>query len=458
MRRRVARVLVVPEERKVSTRPCCCGGDCGTANCSSVLSDCASTGLRPFLATVGISLRKATCDKTEAVELYCENANCGSWGSYPCGGCVPCDPTGSMPGANGRTCPCKDSTCYLPVGRHVPFLECSHGDPSQLTDGCRYGHPDYWYLTFTAPGNEPCDVPTGSECDWLGSVSCAFDLERVPAGFTFVECAGISGSAQNIAVTTMANCGSPGTVGLPYPSNYRHYGWPFDCSIAEPPCGLPPDNQCMCVCNKIFPTWQIHSSINNGCQLENVLYARIEWAVPCAAGADKGGILSCGDQCPCDTEQYSYVAVRYFGQSHRWAPGTLGNPAYSYVDPNDPTSVANACTPLVGDPASTAPGSDCSYYGNQGGILDCYDQCCTCTYDVTIIFRKARTGMANVGQCRLTPGQYEIAGVGPCGDLNWISCVNKTCAYKDKCRPDAEWRTELARLGMSNINFEVAYP
>lgn len=448
---------MVPEaELEVSVRTCCCGGDCPSADCTTVRSDCASVGLRPFHVNVGIAMRKATCDRYESDLIHCENDRCATWGSVPCGGCSPCNQSLVPP------CPCKTGTCYLRDGRWVPALQCLYDSPVSTTETCKYGHPDYWYLTFLPTGTEPCEVPTSvyAPCASLGSVSCAFDLVYVEAGYSEVECANLSGQANGLHVTQLANCYAPGFTGLPFPTNYAHIGWPWDCDTNPiVPCGLPPENSCMCVCNKVFPTWLLGSSINKDCQLENALYARIEWAVPCAAGDDYGGIFACGDQCPCDDEEYSYVAVRYFGQSHAFGASVIGDPSYPIIDQDDPISVANACQPLVGDPLSTPPGSDCSAFGQAAGVFTCYDQCCTCTYDHTIIFRKSRAGMPNGTQCRLAPGAYEVAGYGPCGELNMGSCVNKPCAFRSQCvGSDLEWRNELERIGLQNILFEVYYP
>jgi hypothetical protein len=449
---------VVPEEREVTIRRCCCN-DCGSADCSAVREDCAAVGLRPFTVWVGISMRKASCDDYIAHELFCDNENCADWGEVPCGGCTPCDPTGSLPGANGRTCPCMGGMCQKPPGRHWPWVECVGAEPLVRTDGCRYGHPDYWYLTFREPTNDPCDVPTEPPCPWLGSVSCAFDLVRVPAGYSEVPCGTLSGEIQNQTIGSLAKCNAPGSWTLPWPTEAGHYGWPHDCDFSPPPCGVTPDNGCMCQCVGVFPTWLLSEEENLDCDpsgtLKSVLYARINWAVPCASGSDFGGILACGDQCPCDTDQYSYVSVTFFGSSIRHQTNVVGDGELAYIDPNDPEAIAALCQSLVGDTSTVPPGSSCDA-GNQFTGLLCDTKCCTCQFQETVIFRKARNpAMSGYATCKMALGRYDIVGYGPCGDLNWTSCNSKTCAHLLKCAPNTEWEQELQRIGLTDIRFEV---
>lgn len=440
----------------MSIKNCCCN-NCGAANCSAARLDCYNVGLRPFSVQIGITMVKASCRRISADEIFCENSSCGSWGESPCGGCVPCDPLGELPGANGRVCPCPNETCEHPPGIHYPYLTCETVDPTLNVDGCRYGHSDYWYLTWNSEGNGGCSLPTVPQCPWVGSHSCAFDLVRIPAGFTEVTCKPLTGQLFNIDVTQLAKCNEFGFWPLPWPTEVPFYGWPHDCEFSPPPCGAIPDSGCMCTCVGVFPTWQLQDEPNYSCDplgtIRTTLYARINWAVACAADQEFGGILACGDQCPCDTEKYSYVSITFFGTSFEYANNVIGADDFTYVNPDDLEGISTLCKLLVGDPKTTPAGAECSGTPRLNIGTDCSAKCCACQYQETVILRCLRN--QNDDTCKLATGDYEVVGIDQCGDMMRFGCENKPCAFNAKCSPSRTWEGALESIGITALFFRI---
>ena len=448
----------------MTQRDCCCENNCGVANCFDVRQDCYTVGLQPFSVNIGITMYMADCRNLDALEIFCDNSSCGSWGESNCGGCIPCDPLGTMPGANGRVCPCPTETCGHPPGVHLPYLVCETVNPVGNSDGCRYAHPDYWYLTWNSTGNSGCSLPTIPQCDWVGSHTCAFELVRIPAGFDFVEFEPLYGVAFNLDVDRLAKCGNvPGFHDLPWPStDSPMFGWPHDCEFSPPPCGGFEFGGCMCTCKGIFPTWQLRDTPNFSCDetgnfYRQTTYARINWAVPCASSNQFGGILACGDQCPCDSEQYSYVSVTFFGSTSKFASDIIGDLEYDYVDPDNQEEINARCQELVGDPNTTPSGAECSGSEQLNIGIHCQDHCCVAQYNQTIIFRRKRNPAD--ATCSMAKGDYEVVGLGPCGDFVKYGCGLGTqaemCAKMPKCAPRESWDEILEKHGITYYNFEI---
>ena len=421
---------------------CCCGqSPCEISDCTSVNADCCSVGLQPFTLSVYAEMRATTCS-TYAVGFHqCDAPNCSSWGTVPCGGCSPCDPDGTAPGANGRTCPCKDSTCQKPAGRQIPVQTCEKGKAGIL-DECRYAHNDFWYVTFDPLGNPPCDVPVDPPCPWLGSVSCGFHLVHVPAGYGVVQCREVTGS-EKMTVDTMSPCDSSGSIALPTPmcDTPTIYGWPIDCEFAPP---LPEGCQCVCECNVgVFPAMELRDEVNEGCN-STYAFARLMFAVPC--GNTTGTIL-CGHGC--DTCAASYIGVYVQMSSVFKAVGVVGDPFLGEASP----PYDDLCEGL-GISNNVPPGSECDA-GSEFNSSLCNDKCCECVRGWYVVMRKYREA-SDGNLCTMAKGRYEIVGTTLCGDgvPHWacgtfgsggeVPCIDGLSA----CSSPAAWDDYFSKLGL----------
>gem|GEM_PF-5235879 len=429
-------------------RRCCCGNTpCEISDCTSVRSHCCSVGLQPFEIAVTASMRPTTCSEYTATYHQCTAENCSSWGTVDCGGCSPCDPTGSAPGANGRTCPCKDSDCAKPAGRQIPILNCNKVEAGTL-DECRYSHLDYWYMTFDPGGNAACDLPTTPPCPWLGSVSCAYSLVHVPAGSSRVQCRTISGSG-GLLVDRLYACDGEGNTALPVPlcKNPLRYGWPIDCDFAPP---LPEGCACICDCDGgTLGTFELFFQSLNTCEVSSA-YATLTFAAPC--GNTPGTIL-CGHGC--DTCAASYLGLFIQMTSRKKAVGVYGDPNFVEAEPP-----YDALCESLGITNSVPPGSECDA-GSQFDPNLCADKCCECSRQWYVVLRKYRTA-ADGNLCTMAKGKYEIVGTSLCGsggphypcNTAGIGGVPPCIDGLPACADPGAWASYFDKLGL-NLEVEI---
>lgn len=381
-------------------RRCCCGQTpCEISNCTTVQADCCTTGLRPFSIAVTASMRPTTCSNYTTEIHQCTAPNCTGWGTVDCGGCSPCDPTGSAPGANGRTCPCKDNDCAKPAGRQLPITQCDKG-VAGTQDECRYGHLDYWYMTFDPGGNGPCESPATAPCPWLGSVSCAYSLVHVPAGYSRVQCASVEGSG-GLDVDRVYSCTGTGNTALPVPNceTPTIYGWPIDCVV-------PPPTECACVCEctiGTFGTFELKYEANQGCAYTSA-FATLTFAVPCG---NTPGVILCGHGC--DDCATSYIGLYIQMTSVTKAVGVYGD--LNFIEATEPY---DTYCESIGISNPGVPTSDCDADSEFDPSL-CADKCCECTRGWYVVMRKRRTA-ADGNLCTMAKGKYEIVGTSVCGD------------------------------------------
>lgn len=424
-------------------RRCCCGPTpCENSDCTSVQADCCSTGLRPFKLLINAEMRPTTCSTYSNTVHQCTAPNCTSWGEVDCGGCSPCDPTGSAPGANGRKCPCKDRQCSKPAGRQIPIQSCAKGIPGTL-DECRYGHLDYWYMTFDPMGNGPCDVPETPLCPWLGSVTCAYDLVHVPAGYGVSQCGELTASGD-LQVDTIYSCTGPGSNPMPVPNCNTPvlYGWPVDCPF------VPPED-CQCVCDCTIGTLgavTLAETVLEGCASTSAT-AFLTFAAPC--GNSPGNIL-CGYGC--DDCASSYIGLVINFTSVTKAVGVYGD--QNYIEAEPPYDVV--CESLgISNPPSPTP--DCDAGGDFLPAL-CNDKCCECVRGWYVVMRRRRAA-SDGNLCTMAKGRYEIVGTALCGGgiahypCNQTGLEGETPCIDglDACADPGAWEDYFAKLGLKLI-------
>lgn len=346
---------------------------------------------------------------------------------------MPCDPNGTLPGANGRTCPCKTSSCAKPAGRQIPIANCVQ-TAADTVDECRYGHLDFWYMTFDPGGNAPCQTQTTPPCPWVGTANCAFRLEHVPAGFSKVPCDGVTASGV-IPVDRIFPCNSTSSATLPVPScdTPTIYGWPIDCAVP-----VPSECACVCSCNVgTLGTYDLVNEIGEGCQSKGVIVT-VAFAVPCG---NIPGVILCGYGC--DDCASSYLGLQITMSTAKNVKGVYGDQNFIYPDPPDPY-----CSSLVSDPPVPSP--NCDAYSQIDSAL-CLDKCCECLRTWYVVMRKRRTP-ADGNTCRMAKGKYEIVGSAPCGGgPPYYPCGTGTFPCIESmpsCGDPAAWAAYFANLGL----------
>ncbi len=383
------------------------------------MSQCSTLGLLPFNIRIAGTFQPTRCDEDGYSAFACSNVECT--GTVPCGGCSPCDPNGTAPGANGRKCPCKDQDCPVPTDRQLPVQECLGG---LVANYCDYVHADFWYLT-SCTADEPCEVETESCCPWLGSVSCALALVRYPAGAVRVTPGPLTGTWTGAA--QYANCA--GTV-LPPP----WIGGPlFGTTESALECASGAPCPCACTCHGLWVPVQLQDTPGEfDCSANpKYLYAQIVWAIPCGGPGVGSGLLcggGCGDSCAA-----SYIAVRYYGTSYQGRNNVvLGN---------------------------WGPGMVCEDMSCDGQVFTCGPVCCESQTGITIIYRLYRdaTTMTPPNYCQMQKGVYEPIGVGLCGNLGQtLDCRSAECIQaRDLCDSPGAWEKALAQLGVISSTVEI---
>lgn len=405
----------------MTRRRCCCEPtNCPDSNCESVRSQCQTLGLLPFTVEFGGVFQAVRCENTVYTPLDCE-LECDQ-SSIPCGGCSPCDPLGTAPGANGRTCPCKSQSCMTPRSRTVPDISLKSG---VIADFCDTPHNSFWYMT-SCTANEPCEVEATACCPWLGSVSCAFALVERPAGATRQTPGPLVGSWVGVPQPT--DCQGD-AVPFPLYFNSPYWGWPVDCtSVPPPPCS------CACTCTGGWEPVVLQDTVGESFDCTTnpkVLYAQIVWVMPCGGVGSNGGLL-CGDGCG-DNCAASYIAVRYYGTSYDHNP---------YVPSND-----------------WGPGVQCSDIACES-TLNCSPSCCSKDVNVTIIYRaiRDRAAMAGTNKCQMQRGEYAPIGVGPCGPIpeSLDSSSNVCTPFTAPCAPQGPLLQAMATLGILSTWLKIS--
>ena len=380
-----------------------------------------------------------TCSSYTTDIHQCVAPNCTGWGSVPCGGCSPCDPTGTAAGANGRTCPCKDNTCIKPAGRQIPINSCSKGIAG-TKDECRYGHNDYWYMTFDPVGGGPCDVSTTPPCPWLGSVTCAYSLVHVPAGYGTTQCEDVSGSA-GINVARLYSCEGIESTSLPIQncSTPVMYGWPIDCvTPVNPGC------ECVCECSVgTLGSFELNYTAVGGCAYTQA-FATITFAVPCG---NTPGIILCGYGC--DDCASSYLGLYIQMTSVKKAVGLYGSP--NFIEATPPYEPLCESLGISNPPTAT---NDCDA-GSEFDPNLCADKCCECVRGWYVVLRKRRTA-ADGNLCTMAKGKYEIVGTARCGDGGPYYACNGTGLEGETpcidglsaCADPGAWANYFSKLGL----------
>lgn len=408
----------------MSRRRCCCESvPCPDTNCLSVRSQCATLGLLPFTIKITGVFQPVQCQDTRYSEIAC-NLECPP-DTMLCGGCTPCDPTGSLPGANGRTCPCKTEDCDVPTDRAIPDISCKSGIVASY---CDIPHNDFWYMTSCRSIDE-CEARPSDCCDWVGVTDCAFTLVRVPAGRTRIAPGPLSGTWSG--VPQFNDCaGNP----VPYPitmAGGTMYGWPFDCSTVPQPC------PCACTCTGGWDPVVLQDTATEpfDCSTNpKILYAQIVWAIPCGGPPEPGSgtDLLCGDGC--DDCAASYIAVNFYGTTYQYDPYVMTNGWYEGI----------TCDDLPCD----------------GSGMTCTPYCCEKSYNLTVIFKRNRdqASMAGANKCQMAKGEYVPVGIGPCGPYgpSYDECDGDVCVdYVAQCSTPGVMNKLLEQLGAYGVAVEV---
>jgi hypothetical protein len=453
-------------------RRCCCNPTpCEGNDCTAAVADCATNGLAPFKLKIGARLDFTSCDAWYTEWVRCTNENCGTWGSTPCGGCSPCDPTGSAPGAAGRTCPCLDANCEHPQYQDWPYEVCYDNDsPLKNREGCRLWHPSFFYFNQTETQIDACDIFNPFPCDWLGSGTCFFSLVEVPAQFVYISCESVEAFRSDIVIDRIYNCPGdppvfpPPFTMLPKTSASGLYGFPngAPCLPGDPPPCLPTPG-CYCSCNAGYWPFEVIEETIDASEICNPqqeatdgIQFRILSAVPCAD--DVGAALECGGSCECAESVIQIELLGYTLNGPRYMVGEPGGGPIG-LDPTDPSSVEAFCQSIYGDPAITPPDSDCT------GIsvpVQCGDQCCQCQRSIVLAFKKKKSATLNL--CQMEPGVYELAGITVCDqDGTGIYGCAETPGTDAPCIPpwarcnEGYLRNIAELMGWTNLYLEVWY-
>lgn len=449
-------------------RRCCCNPtECEGTDCAAARADCATNGIQPFRLKIGARLDFTSCQKFEFETIQCTNPNCATWGSSLCGGCSPCDPNGTAPGAAGRTCPCRDQDCEHPQYQDWPYEFCvDPGSPLKNREGCRWWNPSFWYLEPYVNAPDECSVATVSPCDWLGSVSCAFNLVQVPGRFQTINCESIEKFNADVLIDRISQCPTfppvfpiPELV-FPQTSASGIYGWPNGAPcVDDPPCfPLPP---CYCSCNGGFFPFKVigqDTPTTNVCNpdggITDGMEFRILSLVPCADNLTAS--LECGGACECAESVIQIEILGYTISTPRRVFGNSGS--LTPFDPTDPASIEAHCHATAGDPAATPPGSDCSGTGTY--VPDCLENCCQCQRSIVLTWRRKKSSTLNL--CQMEPGVYELAGIGVCdGEQAEYGCgadpeTDPACIpAHGRCNGDGYLRGIAELKGWTNLYLEV---